>query len=67
MPKSSRFVAQNEHGDWCGHWHRYFDRACQCARSQERYYRVRYSERQEWRTHRFEADLTKAQPRAVAA
>lgn len=43
------WVATSDRGEWCGHWHTHMARAAGCARSQERFYRLRYSERQEWR------------------
>jgi hypothetical protein len=43
-----RWIAISDHGEWCGHWHWYFTTASRCVRSQERYFRLRYGQRQDW-------------------
>lgn len=45
-------IAVNEHGEDCGHRHKWLMRAIECSRHQERYYRRKYGERQVWTSHR---------------
>lgn len=56
LPRQSwRWIATDQDGEWCGHWHTHLSAAARCARSWERYWRERYSERREYRVSQVRA------------